>query len=280
MLQFSPKGCYYSILCFFCDPHLDSPAMHNKAPFYSARRDRILPFQPLTTFFWSGCPCRPLTGLSIAQPPPLTCAGRDTRQRMLFCLFTCRATVWVHSLSLPIPHGMHLVVPAHPCFLWVVCHPSRTYPLKEPEQEPQNRFSPLPTAWPCLLTSDPWPHHLLYWLDTGWWCLGLACASFPYISEICLLLMRLSWPGGLFAHPAAHPWLLMAWAIFWGWAFTWPWAFPHSAHSLSLFCSLCVSCRTTLLFLLWCYLTHSLDLLVTLGILGPFIFLGPFWPFS
>ena len=133
LLRFSPRGYCYNILCFFCDPHLDSPAMHNKAPFYSARRDRILPFQPLTTFFWPGCPCRPLTGLSIAQPPPLTCAGRDTRQRMLFCLFTCRATVWVLSLSLPIPHGMHLVVATHPCFLWVVCYLSRTFPPKEPE---------------------------------------------------------------------------------------------------------------------------------------------------
>ena len=41
----------------------------------------------------------------------------------------------VSALSLPIPHGMHLVVPAHPYFLWVVCHPSKTFPPKEPEQE-------------------------------------------------------------------------------------------------------------------------------------------------
>ena len=59
------------------------------------------------------------------------------------------------SLSLPIPYGMHLVVPAHSYFLWVVCHPNRTFPPKEPEQEPQNRFSPLPTARLCPLTSDP-----------------------------------------------------------------------------------------------------------------------------
>ena len=65
-----------------------------------------------------------------------------------------------------------------------------------------------------------------------------------------------------------------------GWAFAWPWAFPYPAHSLAIFCSLCVSCHTALPFLLWRYLTHSLDLLVTLGILGPFTFLGPFWPFS
>ena len=84
-------------------------------------------------------------------------------------------------------------------------------------------------------------------------------------------------------------------ALFWGWAFAWPWAFPPSTHFLALFCSLCVSYRTALSFMLWCYLTQacwaSLDLLlilpsmtqyshlgflVTLGILGPFTFIGPF----
>ena len=42
--------------------------------------------------------------------------------------------------SLSIPHDMHLVVPTHPYFFWVVCHPSRTFFPKELEQEPQNRF--------------------------------------------------------------------------------------------------------------------------------------------
>ena len=50
------------------------------------------------------------------------------------------AMVWVLSLSLPIPHGMYLMVPTHPCFLWVVCHPDRTFPPKELEQKPQNTF--------------------------------------------------------------------------------------------------------------------------------------------
>ena len=60
-----------------------------------------------------------------------------------------------YSLSLSIPHGMHLVVLTHPYFFWEICHPSKTFPPKEPEQESQNRFSPFPTAKPCLLTSDP-----------------------------------------------------------------------------------------------------------------------------
>lgn len=151
--------------------------------------------------------------LLVCQPSPLTCASHDTKQRRLFCLFTCYATVWVLSLSSY--HSWHAPSGPNSSFLWVVCHPSRMYPPKEPEQEPQNRFSPLPTARPCPLTSDPWPNHLLYWLGTSWWCLSLARASLLCISEICLLLTRPPWSRDLFAHLAAHPWFLMAWTIFW-----------------------------------------------------------------
>ena len=139
---------------------LPLPAVHGKGPLNNACCDQSLLFQLLTTFVWSGCPCQPLIGLPVTQPPPLTCAGRATRQRRLFCLFAGRDTLIYYSvgalsLSLLVPHGMHLVVPAHPCFLWVVCHLNRIFHPKEPEQEPQNRFSPLPTARPCPLTSDP-----------------------------------------------------------------------------------------------------------------------------
>ena len=33
--------------------------------------------------------------------------------------------------------------------------------------------------------------------------------------KTCLLLMCLPWSGGSSAHFSAHPWLLMAWTIFW-----------------------------------------------------------------
>ena len=112
------------------------------------------------------------------------------------------------SLSLPIPHGMHLVVPTHPCFFWALCHPNRTFSSKKLEQEPQ-------TAKSCFLTSDPWPHHVLYWLGTCWRCLGLTHASLLCMSEICLLLMRLPWSRGSSTQSTVHLWLLMAWAIFW-----------------------------------------------------------------
>ena len=50
------------------------------------------------------------------------------------------------------------------------------------------------------LTSDPWPHRVLYWLGTGWWGLGLARASLPCMSKICLLLMRLPWLACTVSH--------------------------------------------------------------------------------
>ena len=33
------------------------------------------------------------------------------------------------------------------------------------------------------LTSGPWPHHVPYWLGTGWWHLGLARASLSNLSK-------------------------------------------------------------------------------------------------
>ena len=132
----------------------------------------------------------------------------------LFAMTFLSAMMWVLSFSLPIPHGMHLVVPTHSyLFGWYVILVGH-FSLKEPEQELQNRFSPFPTARPCLLTSNSWLHHLLYWLGTGWWCLSPTRASLPCISKICPLLTRSSWSGGLSTHSAAHSWLLMAWAIF------------------------------------------------------------------
>ena len=70
---------------------------------------------------------------------------------------------------------MHLVIPAHVYFFWMRCHPSRTFLLKELEQEPQNRLPFLPTTRPhpfIPLTRGPPP---LYWLGTGRWCLSLVC---------------------------------------------------------------------------------------------------------
>ena len=63
------------------------------------------------------------------------------------------------SISLSIPHSMHLMVPTRPYFYWMLCHPNRTFPPKEHEQESYNRFSlsPPPDHTLLPLTHDPPP---------------------------------------------------------------------------------------------------------------------------
>ena len=91
--------------------------------------------------------------------------------------------------------------------------------------------------------------------------------------------MCLPWFGGSFAYSAVHPWLLMAWAIFWflilygllplGARFCLIVGFSSFSLLFYSFRSLAtISCRTTLLFLLWCYLTQACW--VSLGLL-PFL---------
>ena len=83
------------------------------------------------------------------------------------------------------------------------------------------------------MPSDPLtsrPHHALYWLGTGWWCLGLVRALIPYVSKTCLLPIRLPWFGGspfvffdlvcvvLFVFPLlsrAELYLMMGLTFFW-----------------------------------------------------------------
>ena len=91
---------------------------------------------------------------------------------------------------------MHLVVPTYHSIFWVVCHLSRTFPLKKFKQEPQNRLSLLPIARPYPLLSLTHNLPLQYWLGTSWWCLGLMRSLLLCMSKACLLLMRLPWTGG------------------------------------------------------------------------------------
>ena len=109
---------------------------------------------------------------------------------------------------------MHLVVPTHHCFFLVVCHPSGTFLPKNLSRNPKIdfSFSPPPDHTPSPLTHDP---PLLYWLGTGWWCLGLVRVLVLRTSKDCPLLIRLLWSRGSFMHSTAHPWPLMAWIIFW-----------------------------------------------------------------
>lgn len=124
-------------------------------------------------------------------------------------------------------------------------------------QEPQIDLFPSPhhQTIPLLpLTSGPWPHHVLYWLGTGWWCLGLARASLSGMFK-----------GLSAAHASAVIWRLsicVSWPFMW--AFLWfpapfrSWAsyddgpyisLAYFWFSLSPVMLNCYSCRNNLILL-------------------------------
>ena len=130
-------------------------------------------------------------------------------------------------------------------------------------------------------------HHSLYWLGTGWWYLDLVHALLLYMSKTCPLC--LPWSRGSSAHSTAHPWLFMAWAIFWFLILYG--LLPFRAGLCLIVCSSSfsllshsfrglapISYRTTLSFLLWCYLTPaywaSLGLLLILLLMTQYDHLG------
>ena len=135
------------------------------------------------------------------------------------------------------------------CLFWVVSHPSRTPPRKSLSWNHKNRFFPPPHHQTML--SDPLTprtHHALYWLGTGWWCLGLAHAFIPYVSKTCLLPIRLPWSG---SSPSMFFDLLCGLffvfpAPFKSWALSDDGPYISLAHSLVSF----ISCNIILLFLL------------------------------
>ena len=70
-------------------------------------------------------------------------------------------------------------------FGWSIIPAGRTS-QKKLGQEPQIDLFPSPhhqTIPPLPLTSGSWPHHVLYWMGTGWWCLGLVRASLSNLSK-------------------------------------------------------------------------------------------------
>ena len=174
--------------------------------------------------------------------------------------------MWVFSL--PISHGMHLVIPAHPYFFWVVCHPSRTFLPKEPERKPQNRLSPLPTTkpYPLLpLTLDP-PLPVLagYRLVMFGPC---ACSILEYVQNLSTayafaMVWRLVYAlcRSSLTHYGMNYFLIfhsLQLSFFKGWAL------PNCELSLLelILCSFrypaATFYHTILLFLSWCYLTRA-----------------------
>ena len=129
--MFFSRNSYYRD---FSNPPIFS--VHSKGSFIEPTVTGILALNylclvwvSLSTTYWS----------SVVQPPLFTYVGCaaplcQTKKAILFvCLLWFFLPVTVCVLSLSTPHGMHLVVPAHPYFFWVACHPSRTFPPKEPE---------------------------------------------------------------------------------------------------------------------------------------------------
>ena len=180
---------------------------HGKGPFIVPVVTNVLPFCPLTVFVWSGRTCRP-PGLCDIHPCQ-TEAG-------LFYSSVYRNISSCHGINAfsLYSQGMHPTVPPQTCLFWVVYHPNRTYLPKGLGQESQIDLFPSPhhqTIPPLPLTSGPWSHHVLYWLGTGWWCLGLTRASLSNLSK--------SLPA---AHVSAATWRLsvcVSWLFMW--AFLW-----------------------------------------------------------
>ena len=132
--------------------------VHGKGPFYSAYCDQFLLFQPLIHLSDMGVLADHYQFVSRPAITTYLCwLCHQTKKTILFVCLSWHSYLLRCgcSISLPILHGMHLMVPTHLCFFWAVCHPSKTFPPKEPEQEPQNKFSPFPTTRPCPLISDP-----------------------------------------------------------------------------------------------------------------------------
>ena len=201
-----------------------------------------------------------MSGLGVlADHHCLVCVSSSHRQTRKSILFA--SLPWHHFLLRPglflspyaswhAPNGFNSA-----CLFWVVNHPSRTPPRKSLSQNHKNRISPSPHHQTMPSSPlNPRSHHALYWLGTGWWCLGLVCVFIPYVSKTCLLPIRLPWSGGLpsvffdllcgllFVFPlfsGAELYLIM------GLSFLWliPW-FP-----LFLTTSFCFSCCNNLILL-------------------------------
>ena len=105
---------------------------------------------------------------------------------------------WVFSLTNS--NGMHLVIPAHLSIFWMVCHPSRTFPLKKLEREPQNKLSHSPYCQTIpSLTTDPWPIALVL-AGYKWVVLEpCVCSTFMWVHglsaiHVFAIALGLVWP--------------------------------------------------------------------------------------
>ena len=155
----------------------------------------VLIFYPSTTFglVWVSFPNHPLVYRLPSHHHYLVLAvPRSIPRQKSFVLFSWSPwhshldKSWVFSLTNS--YGMHLVILAHLSLFWVVCHPSKTFPLKELERESLNRLPPsLHRQTIPSLTSDPWPTALaLAWYK---WVVPepCACSTFMWIHDLSVV---------------------------------------------------------------------------------------------
>ena len=176
---------YFLLLCFsFFTPWILCFSVlfsgHDKGPFIVPAVTNLLPYYPLIAFVWSGRTCR----------PPKVC---DTYPRQTKAgLF--HSSVY-HSTSFLPRYKCFLSLSLKSCtqrfplklasFGWSIILAGRTS-QKGLDRSRKIDLFPSPhhqTISPLPVTSGTWSHHVLYWLGTGWWCLGLARASLSDMSK-------------------------------------------------------------------------------------------------
>ena len=218
---------------------------HGKGLFIVPAVTNVLPLCPLTAFVWSGHTCRPP---SLCDIHPCQTKASLFHSSVHRSIFTCHGiNAFPLFPSRHAPNGSPLNLDY---FGWSVIPTGRTSQKGLGRNRKIDLFS-FPhhqTIPPLPLTSGPWPHHVLYWLGTGWWCLGLARA---FLSD-----MSKSLPA---THASALIWRLSV-CVFWPfmWAFLWfpapfkSWVLSDDGPYISLVHSLIffISYNVELLFLL------------------------------
>jgi len=110
----------------------------------------------------------------------------SVHRRLILSLRAAAFPATMLNFLSPHTQSMHSTFPSQiASFRWSIIPAGRTS-QKRLEQGPKIDPFPSPhhqTTPPLPLTSGPWPHHVLYWLGTGWWRLGLARASLSNLSK-------------------------------------------------------------------------------------------------
>ena len=224
---------------------------HDKGHFIVPTVTKVLPFCPLIVFVWSGRTCWPL-GLCDIHPRQIE-AG-------LFFVPLCTVTLLPATILMLSLSTLKACTQRFPLKLasygWSII-PTGCTSQKGLDRSRKIDLFPSPhhqTIPPLPLTSGPWLHHVLYWLGTSWWCLGLVHA---FLSD-----MSKSLPA---AHAFAVIWRLSVciswpfmWAFLWfpaplrGWASYGDGPYISLAHfwfSLLPTTLNCYSCRNNLILL-------------------------------